>query len=170
MWEECFQFDSTKPRRFSTPCPLVSSYSNNGSRGATWLYVKPGSHMPAVCLRLYHYASTCRRNTGKVELKSTFPAYRRRNCGTGGNRRTNVHIIYVLKLPPASSPVRRRHICEPGLLERCEFFLPDKRAWSTINLPWNLWTFLSLPQMTSTALLDIRPNTRKNLPEYHTIF
>jgi hypothetical protein len=72
--------------------------------------VKLGSHMPAVCLRLYHYASTCRRNTGKVELKSTFTAYRRCNCGTGGNRRTNVHIIYVLKLPPASSPVRRRYV------------------------------------------------------------
>ena len=34
--------------------------------------IKPGSH--TVCLRLYHYASTCRLNTGKVELKSTFPA------------------------------------------------------------------------------------------------
>jgi hypothetical protein len=33
--------------------------------------------MPGVCLRLYHYAYYCRRNTGKVELKSTFPAYRR---------------------------------------------------------------------------------------------
>ena len=63
-----------------------------------------------ICLRLYHYASTCRRNTGKVQLKSTFPTYRRCNCGTPGNRRTNVHIIYVLKLLPASSPVRRRHV------------------------------------------------------------
>jgi hypothetical protein len=33
--------------------------------------------MPEVCLQLYHYASSCRRSTGKVELKSTFPAYRR---------------------------------------------------------------------------------------------
>ena len=67
-----------------------------------------------ICLRLYHYASTSRRNTGKVELNSTFPAYRRCNCGTGGNQRTNIHIIYVLKLPPASSPVRCRHLCKPG--------------------------------------------------------
>ena len=58
--------------------------------------LKAGSHMPAACLRLYHYASTCRRNTGKVELNSTFPAYRRCNCGTGGNRRTNIRIIYIL--------------------------------------------------------------------------
>jgi hypothetical protein len=70
--------------------------------------------MPEVCLRLYHYASTCRRNTAKVELKSIFPAYHRCNCGTGDNRRTNFHIVYVLKLPPASSPEHRRHICEPG--------------------------------------------------------
>jgi hypothetical protein len=83
------------------PYPLLNTY-------------KSGSHMPAVCLRLYHYTSTCRRNTGKVELKSIFPAYHRCNCGTGGNRRTNVHIVYVLKLPPASSSEHRRHTCEPG--------------------------------------------------------
>ena len=104
--------------------------SSEGSEGKlfniSW-YFKPGSHMPVACLRhacdcIIMPETTCRQNTGKVELKSTFPACRRYNCGTGGNRRTNVHIIYVLKLPSASSLVRRRHICEPGFtcLYKCD--------------------------------------------------
>jgi hypothetical protein len=48
----------------------------------------------------------------------------------------------------------------------CELFLHDKRAWSSINLSWNSWTFLSFPH---TTLPNIQTNTRKNLSEYHTI-
>jgi hypothetical protein len=53
--------------------------------------------------------------------------------------------------PPEPPLARARGCAPPTKSGVCEFFLPDKRAWSPINLLWNLWTFLSLPQMTSTA-------------------
>ena len=106
--QDCQVMMTEKTKLWLTNCWVCIPYSNN--RNSSLKYdtrrllkmagplsiFKTGSHMPAACLRLYHYASTCRRNTGKVELNSTVPAYRRCNCGTGGNRRTNIHIIYVL--------------------------------------------------------------------------
>jgi hypothetical protein len=80
------------------------------------------TYIPVVCLRLYHY--TCRQNTDKVEPKSTFPAYRRCNCGTGGNRQTNVHIInlrfkaaYQLPLACIIAGTSQAYtVCEPCAL------------------------------------------------------
>ena len=85
--------NSTRPKVSSLPSTISAIQNVKILDKRTF---KAGSHMPAACLRLYHYAPTCRRNTGKVELNSTFPAYCRCNCGTGGKRRTSIHIIYVL--------------------------------------------------------------------------
>ncbi|CAB4018817.1 atrial natriuretic peptide receptor 1-like, partial [Paramuricea clavata] len=63
------------------PLPIITILHPISFGMSSALSLKPGSHMPAVFLQFYHYASTCRRNTGKVELKSTFPAYRRSTTG-----------------------------------------------------------------------------------------
>ena len=78
--------------------------SLNGKLDCSYVSLKPGSHMPAVCLRQDRYACICRRYTGKVELKSTFPAYRR--CNWRKSAKIGVKCSNNVWAP---SPARRRH-------------------------------------------------------------
>ncbi len=67
-------------------CDWFSKFSSHQMREATCAASKTSKVPTRVALLFISYSMT----------QVNFPAYRRCNCGTGGNRQTIIHIIYVL--------------------------------------------------------------------------